>query len=109
MKFGSYVAAPRWKRIMLHASGMFGSPLGAILVAWIAGDSLQIARAACWVVFWITLAINLISSHRLEIDSGDLRKLKTDMAATNELEARSRKVETALNRAVIARDKFATF
>jgi hypothetical protein len=48
-------------------------------------------------------------SHRLEIDSGDLRKLKTDMAATNESEARSRKVETALNRAVIARDKFATF
>lgn len=61
MKFGSYVAAPRWKRIVLHASGMLGSPLGAILVAWIAGHTLQIARFVCIAVFWITLAINLIS------------------------------------------------
>ena len=61
MKFGGYVGAPRWKRIALHTSGMVGSPLGAILVAWIAGGTLQIARSVCRAVFWITLAINLIS------------------------------------------------
>lgn len=61
MKFGSYVALPRWKRIWFHASGMVGSPLGAILVAWMAGGTLQIARSVCLAVFWLTVTINLIS------------------------------------------------
>jgi hypothetical protein len=61
MKFGSYVAMPRWKRMVLHASGMVGSPLGAILVAWMAGGTLQIARSVSLAVFWITLSINLVS------------------------------------------------
>ena len=61
MKFGSYVAMPRWKRMAFHASGMVGSPLGAILVAWMAGGSLQIAGSVCLAVFWLTLTINLIS------------------------------------------------
>ncbi len=45
----------------LHAWGMVGSPLGAILVAWMAGGTLQIARSVCLAAFWVTLAINLIS------------------------------------------------
>jgi hypothetical protein len=61
MKFGSYVAAPRWKRVVLHASGMIGSPLGAILVARIADDSLPVARLLCLAVFWIVVAVNLNS------------------------------------------------
>ena len=61
MKFGTYVSMPRWKRVALHASGMVGSPLGAILVASVVGGTLQIARSACLTVFGITLAINLIA------------------------------------------------
>jgi hypothetical protein len=62
MKFGSYVSAPRRKRIALHASGMVGSPLGAILVAYMADDTLPVARSVSLAVFWIVLAINLISA-----------------------------------------------
>lgn len=61
MKFGSYLSTPRWKRIALHGSGMVGSPLGAIMVPWIVGSTLQIARSVCLWSFWIFLAINLIS------------------------------------------------
>jgi hypothetical protein len=62
MKYGSYVSAPRWKRIAFHASGMVGSPLGAILVVCVADDTLQVARSVSLAVFWIVLAINLMSA-----------------------------------------------
>jgi hypothetical protein len=60
MKFGRYVAAPRWKRMALHACGMAGSPLGAIVAAWIAADALPLAHAVCLAAFWLLLALNLI-------------------------------------------------
>jgi hypothetical protein len=61
MKFGTYVAAPRWKRIALHAFGMIGSALAAIIVALIADTELPTAAVVSWVVLWVVIAINLIA------------------------------------------------
>jgi hypothetical protein len=36
MAYGSYVAAPRWKRVLVQASGMLGTPLAFLLVSRLA-------------------------------------------------------------------------
>ena len=61
MSFGSYLAEPRWKRILLHLSGMAGTPLGVMLVAMAAGAKLPVSALICWAAFWIAVAINLVS------------------------------------------------
>jgi hypothetical protein len=60
MDFGSYVAAPRWKRIVLHLSGTVGSPLAAILVAMMCRGRMPIASSLCRDAFWILVAVNVI-------------------------------------------------
>jgi hypothetical protein len=60
MTFGSYLAAARWKRIVLHMSGMVGSPLGAIIVAQVAAGRLRFASIVSAAAFWIVVAINVI-------------------------------------------------
>ncbi|HYL58095.1 MAG TPA: hypothetical protein VEU51_04440 [Candidatus Acidoferrales bacterium] len=59
MQFGTYVAASRWKRIVLHISGMIGSPLAAALVAMTARGRLPVAAAVSWAVFWLVAAVNV--------------------------------------------------
>ncbi len=61
MRYGEYLASPRWARITLHVAGMVGSPLGAYLVAICLGGTTWVARLACWIIFWLTVAINLVS------------------------------------------------
>ncbi len=36
LKYGTYLAAPRWKRISFHVSGMLGSPFAWLLVSVVA-------------------------------------------------------------------------
>jgi hypothetical protein len=59
MRFGDYIAAPRWARILLHLSGTIGSPLGAWLVLVCLPADLKIAIVVCWVIFWIVVAVNV--------------------------------------------------
>ncbi len=60
MSFGSYLAAPRWKRVVLHLSGTVGSPLAAIIAARITGAELPIATVVSQGVFWLIVAINVM-------------------------------------------------
>ena len=60
MRFGDYLAAPRWARILLHLSGTLGSPLGVWLVQICLPSDLRIAAYVCWVVFWILVAVNAV-------------------------------------------------
>ena len=60
MRFGTYLANSRWKRIALHISGMIGSPFAAALVAMIVGNRLRVAAAVSWAVFWLVLAVNAL-------------------------------------------------
>ncbi len=59
MRFGDYLAAPRWARIVLHLSGTIGSPLGAWLVMICLPSDLRIAIDVCWAIFWIVVAVNV--------------------------------------------------
>ena len=58
MRFGEYLARPRYARLLLHLSGMIGSPLGAWLPILFIGDSMKIAEYVCWAIFWVVVAIN---------------------------------------------------
>ncbi len=59
MRFGDYLATPRWARIVLHLSGMLGSPLGVWLVIVCLPTDLRIAIDVSWAIFWIVVAVNL--------------------------------------------------
>ena len=61
MRYGDFIAAPRWARIVLHLSGTVGSPLGAWLAIVCLPSDLTIAIDICWVLFWIVVAVNLAS------------------------------------------------
>ncbi|HEY6395408.1 MAG TPA: hypothetical protein VIX12_08330 [Candidatus Binataceae bacterium] len=61
MKFGTYLAAPRWARIVFHVSGMIGSPLGVYLALTIVGNRFPAAAWIMIVAFWLAIAINLIA------------------------------------------------
>jgi len=59
MRFGDYVAQPRYARLLLHLSGMIGSPIGAWLPTLFVDPSMRIATYVCWAVFWTVVAINV--------------------------------------------------
>ncbi|HEV2171061.1 MAG TPA: hypothetical protein VGR40_08945, partial [Candidatus Binatus sp.] len=60
MEYGSYLAQPRWARIVLHMSGAVGSPLGAYLAARLVRGALPMTYRIAIVVFWMTNALNLV-------------------------------------------------
>ncbi|MFZ0890733.1 MAG: hypothetical protein WA005_20015, partial [Candidatus Binataceae bacterium] len=60
MSFGTYLAAPRGKRIAFHLSGMFGSPLGAMLAGLIVDGATPLASRICLAVAALMLALNLV-------------------------------------------------
>ena len=60
MNYGSYLAAPRWARVLLHLSGTFGSPLGALLGWAVMPSQLVSAAHFCMVEF------GLLHDRRLE-------------------------------------------
>jgi hypothetical protein len=59
MSYGTYLAAPALARSMLHFAGMIGSPLGALLAAFLTAGVLPIAHVISWIIFWLTIAVNL--------------------------------------------------
>jgi hypothetical protein len=61
MRYGDYLAAPRWARIVLHLSGTIGSPLGAWLAMVCMPSELRIAIDVSLAIFWIVVAINVVS------------------------------------------------
>ena len=59
MRFGEYLARPRYARLLLHLSGMVGSPLGAWLPILFTDESTKVAEYVCWAIFWVIVAINV--------------------------------------------------
>jgi len=59
MRYGDYLAAPRWARIVLHLSGTIGSPLGAWLAMVFLPADLTIAIDVCRAIFWVVVAVNV--------------------------------------------------
>ena len=60
MRYGSYLAAPRWARVTLHLSGMAGSPLAAAIVWATARGAMPLASLICAILFWMLVATNLV-------------------------------------------------
>jgi hypothetical protein len=60
MRYGTYLVAPRWARIVVHLSGTVGSPLAA----WLVGKSIQArlvpVAGICMVLFWAIVALNAL-------------------------------------------------
>ena len=59
MRYGDYMAAPRWARVVLHLSGTIGSPLGAWLAMICLPADLTIAIDVCRGIFWVVAAVNI--------------------------------------------------
>jgi hypothetical protein len=58
MRYGTYLAAPRVLRIVVHLSGMAGSPLAAWWVGRLTQLQLPIGSAVCIAAFWVLAAFN---------------------------------------------------
>ena len=58
MRYGTYLAAPRWRRVLVHLSGTVGSPLAAWLVATLTRPRLPVACRICVAAFWATVLLN---------------------------------------------------
>jgi hypothetical protein len=60
MRYGTYFAAPRAVRVVLHLAGTIGSPLSAWLVGRLARPTLPLAGTVCTVAFWAVVAFNAL-------------------------------------------------
>ncbi len=61
MRYGTYLAAPRWRRIVLHLSGTVGSVLALWLVRRLALPELPGTAAVCGVALWIVAGVNVVA------------------------------------------------
>lgn len=59
MRYGTYLSAARWRRVLLHLSGTVGSPLAFCWVALRAGETMPRASAICWALFLLLVAVQL--------------------------------------------------
>lgn len=60
MRYGSYLARPRWQRIGLHLAGCLGASLGAAVAGAIAKPSLPRAARLCNGAAWLLAASNVL-------------------------------------------------
>jgi len=61
MRYGTYLSAERWRRVLLHLSGTVGSPLAFWWVALRAQEALPRASAICWALFLLLVAIQVVA------------------------------------------------
>ena len=55
MRYGTYLAAKRWQRVTVHASGCFGTPLALWFVAALTTGRLDGVASACNLLFSLAL------------------------------------------------------
>jgi hypothetical protein len=61
IRYGSYLAQTRWKRIAFHLAGIVGSPLGLATAAALMRPVLPTTAKICIAIFWIVSAVNLVA------------------------------------------------
>ena len=76
MRYGTYLAAPRWRRIVVHLSGTVGSPLAAWLVSRLTQRQLPLASRICVAAFWATLGLNALLFFAALIGLGRIRTVR---------------------------------
>lgn len=60
MRYGTYLLAPPWKRIVLHLSGAVGTPLALIFVSRLTRERLPTTSLICAVFFAFTLTMQIV-------------------------------------------------
>jgi hypothetical protein len=60
MRYGTYLAASRWRRVLLHLSGTVGSPLALWTVGSLATPTLPTAAFVCVAGFWLLVAMQVV-------------------------------------------------
>ena len=61
MDYGSYLASSRAARIVLHLSGMVGSPLAAWFIANVLPPEMGLAKKLCWYAMWALITTNVVT------------------------------------------------
>ena len=59
MRYGTYLCAERWVRVLLHLSGTVGSPFAFWWVAIRTEEVLPRASAICWALFLLLVAVQV--------------------------------------------------
>jgi hypothetical protein len=60
MRFGDYLAMPRWMRVALHLGGTAGSPIGLWFASVAIRDELPVTARALVVAAWLLVALNVV-------------------------------------------------
>jgi hypothetical protein len=61
MRYGTYLCAERWRRVVLHASGTVGSPLAFWWVSVRAAEVAPRVSAICEVLFWVLIGVQVLT------------------------------------------------
>jgi hypothetical protein len=61
MRYGTYLCAERWQRVLLHLSGTVGSPLALWWVSIRAAEVVPGVSAICEVLFWILVGVQVLT------------------------------------------------
>jgi hypothetical protein len=61
MRYGTYLSAERWRRVLLHLSGTVGSPLAFWWVALRTEEALPGASATCRTLFLLLAAVQVLT------------------------------------------------
>jgi hypothetical protein len=61
MRYGTYLCAERWQRVLLHVSGTLGSPLAFWWVSVRAEPMLPGVSAVCELLFWLLVAVQVVA------------------------------------------------
>ena len=61
MRYGTYLCAERWRRVLLHLSGTVGSPLAFWWVSVRAAQVLPRVSAICEGLFWLLVGVQVLA------------------------------------------------
>ena len=61
MRYGTYLCAERWQRVLLHLSGTVGSPLAFWWVSIRAAEVVPGVSTICEVLFWILVGVQVLT------------------------------------------------
>lgn len=76
MRYGTYLAAPRWRRVMVHLAGTLGSPLALLCVALLAAPVQPSVASLCWALFGILLVPQVVPFLLVLLGVGSLGRLR---------------------------------
>jgi hypothetical protein len=61
MRYGTYLCAERWRRVLLHLSGTVGSPLAFWWVSVRAAEVVPRVAAICQGLFWLLVGVQVLA------------------------------------------------